>query len=194
MRLLKRTAATLALAALAVLSASSPALAGKPLIMQACTACHDEQQGLVRGKMVTYSDKFKTVQVSVGPLVWIIKLDEKTTLKNAKNLAEVEKDKEMSVVFTGSEKEPLATAITIKPPFTLPDGQLMDVDELKGLVMKGPEAGGYVLYDSRPPAAFIAGHIPYAVNLPFPKLKEKKEAVLPQNKDLTLIFYCQGFA
>jgi rhodanese-related sulfurtransferase len=69
---------------------------------------------------------------------------------------------------------------------------LIQVGELAKLVDLGPEKGGYTLVDSRPGPAYMKGHIPTAISIPFPKMKEMTTK-LPQDKDQLLIFYCQGY-
>jgi rhodanese-related sulfurtransferase len=64
---------------------------------------------------------------------------------------------------------------------------------MKALTAQGPEKGGYHLVDSRPATAYMEGHIPGAVNIPFPALQKQKEAVLPADKNTQVIFYCGGF-
>jgi hypothetical protein len=159
----------------------SEALAEKPTIMKGCKNCHK-------------SPKFSSLHVNVGPLVWIIKYDENTKLTGADSLAAVKKGKEMSVVFSGDENNPLANVISIKKPFNLPEEKLVSVDEMKKLVLAGPKKGSYQLVDSRPPAAYKSGHLPGAISIPFPKLNKMRESVLPQNKDALIIFYCGGFS
>jgi hypothetical protein len=172
----------------------SEALAEKPTIMKGCKNCHKAEPNRVRGKLVSYSPKFSSLHVNVGPLVWIIKYDENTKLTGADSLAAVKKGKEMSVVFSGDENNPLANVISIKKPFNLPEEKLVSVDEMKKLVLAGQKKGSYQLVDSRPPAAYKSGHLPGAISIPFPKLNKMRESVLPQNKDALIIFYCGGFS
>jgi hypothetical protein len=186
--------ALLAVAALLVAGAVAPAEAGRPTIMKGCKACHEATGDVVRGKLVSYSEKFKSLQVDVGPVVWIIGTDEKTELVGAEGLAAVPKGKEMSVTFSGGDDKPLATKVSIKQPFELPEEQMVSVEEMMKLAAAGPEKGGYLLVDSRPPAAYASGHLPGAVNVPFPKLKEAREKALGVPQDRQVIFYCGGFA
>jgi hypothetical protein len=165
---------------------------GKPSIMKGCTACHEAEQGTLRGKFVGFSEKFNTVSVNVGKLVWVVKYDDKTG--GTKTLTEMKKNKEMKLVWKGTEKKPVATLIKPKPPLKVADEKQVSFKQLQALIQKSPEKGKYTLIDSRPPAAFMAGHIPYANGLPYPKLKKMGAAALPKAKDNLLIFYCGGFA
>jgi len=172
----------------------SEAFAKKPTIMKGCKNCHKDEPNIVRGKLVSYSPKFSSLHVNVGPLVWIIKYDENTKLVGADSLDTVKKGKEMSVVFSGDENKPLANVISIKKPFKLPEEKLISLDEMKKLAIEGPEKGRFLLVDSRPSDAYNSGHLPGAVSIPFPKLNKMRESVLPEDKDALIIFYCGGFS
>jgi len=172
----------------------SQAFAQKPTIMSGCKNCHTAEPDRVRGKLVSYSPKFSSLHVDVGPLVWIIKYDDNTTLAGADSLNTVEKGKEMSVIFTGGESNPLAKVISIKKPFTLPEEKLISVDEMKKMALAGPQRGGYLLVDSRPPDAYNSGHLPGAISIPYPKITTLRDKVLPADKDMQIIFYCGGFS
>jgi len=187
-----RLVVVMALALALSLAGASVSMAAKPTIMKDCTVCHDGQPGVVRGKLVAQSGKFSSIQVTVGSLVWIMKYDANTKVVGADSLAAIPKDKELAVTFTGDEKSPLATVVSVKPVFKIPDSQLMSFEEVRELVRMGPEKGKYTLIDSRPPKGYAKGHLPWAINVPFPALKEKGEAVLPKDKAQTVIFYCQG--
>jgi rhodanese-related sulfurtransferase len=49
------------------------------------------------------------------------------------------------------------------------------------------------LADARPAMRYNQGHLPTAVSIPVPLLKEKKAEVLPEDKDKLLVFYCGGY-
>lgn len=187
-----RLVVVMALALALSLAGAELSMAAKPTILKDCTVCHDGQPGVVRGKLVSQSSKFGTIQVTVGSLVWIMKYNENTKVVGAESLSAIPKDKEIAVTFTGDEKSPMATLVSAKPEFKIPDNQLMSFEQVRDLVRMGPEKGKYVLIDSRPPKGYAKGHIPWAVNIPFPAIKEKGEAVLPKDKAQMVIFYCQG--
>jgi hypothetical protein len=192
---LNRLIVAVAVAAALVLGLPAPDVhAAKPTIMKGCKNCHKAKPDVVRGKLVSHSPKFQSLQVTVGRVVWIVKYDEAMKLEGAESLDKVKKGKEMSVTFKGDEDSPMATLVSIKKPFKLPEEQLVSAEEMKALVRKGPKEGGYLLVDSRPPAAYDSGHLPHAVSIPYPKLNKMREKVLPAEKDKQIIFYCGGFA
>ena len=98
----------------------------------------------------------------------------------------------LRVHYSTTGKDRVATQIVVKPKIKVPPEQLMDVKELTRLVEMGPEKGAYALVDSRPTPGYLKGHIPTAISIPFPKMKEMLDK-LPQEKDQLVIFYCQGY-
>ena len=50
-----------------------------------------------------------------------------------------------------------------------------------------------VLADARPVMRYDQGHLPGAVSIPLPMMKEQKEAVLPKEKNALIVFYCGGY-
>ena len=68
-----------ALFALGFLTAGN-AQAGKPTVGSPCQKCHTGQEDAVRGRLGKVSPDFKTMQVKVGKLTWIIKYDDKTSV------------------------------------------------------------------------------------------------------------------
>ena len=167
---------------------------GKPSMLKGCKACHEAAPNTLRGKLVGHSEKFKTVSINVGPLVWVVKYDDKTKVTGKMPLSKIKKGKETKVIWKGTEKNPVASLIKPKPPLTVADEKQVSFKELQDLIRAKDKKGTYALIDSRPPGAYKAGHIPYAKNLPYGKLKKMKAKVLPDNKDKLLIFYCGGFA
>ncbi|RZW12946.1 MAG: rhodanese-like domain-containing protein, partial [Desulfobulbaceae bacterium] len=83
-------------------------------------------------------------------------------------------------------------ATVIKPKLAkLPEGVTeINVDELYQLL---EDQVPMTLVDARPELRYNQGHLPTAVSIPVPKLKEKKAEVLPQDKDKLLVFYCGGY-
>ena len=172
--------------------------AGKPSIGGPCQKCHTAQPDAVRGNLGKVSPEFNTLQVSAGKLIWIVKYDDKTSVidgdqtSGAEKLKELPKGKEILVSYSGGEAKPLATEIKVKQPYEVPDEQKITNDELVNLVAMGPEKGGYTLVDARPTGAYLGGHIPTAISLPFDSFEDNCTTVLPPDKDRLLVFYCGG--
>ncbi len=166
--------------------------AAKPTTGAACKQCHQPADDTVRGTFVSASEKFRTIQVAVGSLVWVIKYGDDLKLTGAAKLSDIPKDKEVGVRFTGGEKTPYAASLAVKPPAKVAPDKLVSLAEMTKLIEMGPEKGNYVLIDSRPPARYREGHLLYAVNLPLDKFDANKDKVLPKEKNKLLIFYCGG--
>ena len=180
------------------LSVAGTANAGKPTIAGGCKKCHTGQPDAVRGNLGSVSQDFKTIQVNVGGIVWIVNYDDKTTVvkgdktAGADEIANLPAKKEILVSFTGTEAKPLATEIAVKQPYKVPEHQKFTNAETVKLVAMGPEKGNYTLVDARPTGAFLSGHIPTAISLPYGKFADECTTVLPQDKDRLLVFYCGG--
>ncbi len=194
----KRTSLFLAALFAGLVSTVGVAEAGKPNIAGGCKKCHTAQPETVRGNLGTVSQDFNTLQVKVGKLIWIVKYDDKTTVVKgdktigADKIAKLPKKKEILVSFTGDESKPLATKIAVKMPYKVPERQKITNAETVKLVAMGPEKGNYTLVDARPTGAYMGGHIPTAVSLPYGTSQEECSAILPRNKDKMLVYYCGG--
>ena len=199
MRTVIRSALAAAAFALLVASAPSTALAQKPNIVKGCKKCHTAEAGTIRGKMQSVSEKFKTFQVAVGKVVWIVNYDDAMKTKEGEKisgperLASIPAGKEIFITYSGDENKPLATQVAVKQPYEVPEEDLISLEEVKALVAKGPEAGAYTLIDARPPAPYLQGHIPTARSLPYGAFEKMHAKVLPQDKSRLVIFYCGGF-
>jgi hypothetical protein len=172
--------------------------AGKPAVGGPCQKCHTAQPDAVRGNLGTVSPDFSTLQVSVGNMVWIVNYDDKTSvvdgdkISGADGIKDIPQSKEILVSYSGGESKPLATEITIKQPYKVSEDQKITNDEVVELVSMGPEKGKYTLIDARPTGAFLSGHIPTAISLPFDSFDENCSTVLPQDKNGLIVFYCGG--
>jgi len=172
--------------------------AGKPSVGGPCQKCHTAQPDAVRGNLGKVSPEFSTLQVSAGTLVWIVKYDAKTSVidgdktSGADAIKDLPKGKEILVSYTGGEAKPLATEIAVKQPYKVPEEQKITNAEVVNLVAMGPEKGAYTLIDARPAGAFLSGHIPTAISLPFDSFEENCSTILPPDKDRLLVFYCGG--
>ena len=94
---------------------------------------------------------------------------------------------------------PAASKQAIKPNLPpLPKGtSVITTDEVKALVAKGPEAGNYLMFDSRPASRFHAGTIPTSLMLPSGEMEKldkegKSHPLLGQDKNKLLVFWCGG--
>jgi hypothetical protein len=198
--MIPRNKTSLLLAALvaATFSTAGVSEAGKPSVGGPCQKCHTAQPDAVRGNLGKVSPEFSTLQVKAGNIVWIVKYDDKTSVINgdktsgADTLKDLPINKEILVSYSGGESKPLATEIAVKQPYKVPDEQKITNDEVVKLVSMGPEKGQYTLIDARPTGAFLSGHIPTAISLPFDNFEESCSVVLPQDKDRLLVFYCGG--
>jgi len=69
---------------------------------------------------------------------------------------------------------------------------LVDINYVKPLV-KVPNPEGVKLIDSRPyQGKYIQGYIPTAISLPDSEFEKKAAELLPKDKNVTLVFYCEG--
>ena len=166
--------------------------AGRPTIAAPCKQCHQPADDMVRGTMVAVSDKFKTIQVAAGNVVWVIKYGDDLTLQGAATLADIPKEKEIGVKFKGDEKDPYAVSLSVKPAAKVAPEKLVTLEEMTKLVALGPEKGNFLLFDSRPAPKCIEGQIPFTISLPYDKFDALKGKLLPKEKDRLLIFYCGG--
>ena len=193
-----KTSLLLAILAAATFSTAGISEAGKPTIGGPCQKCHTAQPDAVRGNLGKVSPEFSTLQVSAGNFVWIVKYDDKTRVVDGDKtsgpdaIKDLPQSKEILVSFSGGESKPIATEIAVKQPYKVPEKQKITNDEVVKLVSMGPEKGGYALIDARPTGAFLTGHIPTAISLPFDSFEENCSLVLPQDKNRLLVFYCGG--
>ncbi|MBW2506015.1 MAG: rhodanese-like domain-containing protein [Deltaproteobacteria bacterium] len=193
-----KTSLLLAAIVVATFGITGVSEAGKPSVGGPCQKCHTAQPDAVRGNLGKVSPEFKTLQVSAGKLVWIVKYDDKTSIidgdktSGAEALKQLPQGKEILVSYSGGEEKPLASEIRVKQPYKIPEEQKITNDEVVNLVAMGPEQGKYTLVDARPTGAFLTGHIPTAISLPFDSFEENCSTVLPNNKDSLIVFYCGG--
>jgi hypothetical protein len=194
----RRGAVAGAAGALALVLAATGAEAAKPNIMESCKVCHTAADGVVRGKMVSVSPEFKSVSLTVGPLVWIVKYGDDLKVKEGdkfsgpETLKTIPRDREIAITFTGTEANPVATQLAVKQPYKVPAEKLMTLEQAQELLTKTPEEGKYLFVDSRPGPMYAEGRIPGAVSLPFAAFKEKAASVLPADKATLVVFYCAG--
>jgi hypothetical protein len=152
-------------------------------------AVQEKKENVFTGPIVGKSNKAKTISITVGKgdsaKTVMLRFDDKTEgLEYAKKGEAAIIDWEQR----GSDK----FATLIKPKLAkLPAGVTeIQVEELDKLLL------GQVpltLVDARPASRYAQGHLPGAISISVPELKEMKAKVLPEDKDKLLIFYCGGY-
>lgn len=176
---------------LILLSSAGMAQTEKPKIAPICKQCHIPDEKILRGLLGGVSMKAETVQVQVGPAVWLVKFDDQTKVVGAEAIGKIKKDHEISVAFTEKDGKLYAVSIGVKPPAKLAEEKKIKTDELAKLVAIGPEKGNFMLLDSRPGPRYHEGHIPNSISL-YDAEFDKHIDKLPKEKDKLLIFYCGG--
>ncbi len=185
----------LAAGAMAGLALAAPASA-EVMADAKCLKCHGEikkMDNVVAGEFQSSSNKAKSLSVAVaeGKNI-ILKYTPQTTVKNVPDFKALKKPIPVRVSYVKQGSDLVATAIVAKPQIKVPEKQIIEVKDLAALVAQGPAKGDYTLVDSRPPIRFNEGHIPTAINMPFPKMPDLM-GKLPQDKSKLVIFYCEGF-
>ena len=147
----------------------------------------------VVGKVMGVSQKAGTISVKAKSGLEIFRFTDDTEMKDAKSIRAFKKSDAVIIKYT--EADGVKTATTIEKKLAkLPKGvSEIKPAELVKLVSRGPETAAYTLVDSRPPKRYNSSHIPTAVSIPVPKLKEEGSKLLPADKNRLLIFYCQGY-
>ena len=142
-----------------------------------------------KGSVVGKSNKAKTISITVGKgdsaKTMMVRFDDQT-----KGLEFAKKGEAAIINWEQRGDEKFATVI--KPKLAkLPEGVTeIKADELYQLMEDNVPM---LLVDARPEMRYNQGHIPTAVSIPVPRLKEQKAKVLPEDKDKLLIFYCGGY-
>lgn len=186
----------LALAAMTLAAVPAVRAAGpKAVVQKNCLNCHasfGKMEGVLAGNLSAAVFKANTIQLQVGPKRYTLNITKDTTAENVPNLKDIKPGMAMRIHYHEDGGRLAADRVVVKPKFDVPEDQLIDVGQLAKLVAQGPSKGKYTLVDSRPPGGFAGGHIPTAINIPFPAMK-KMAKKLPRDKNQLLVFYCQGF-
>lgn len=185
MRRFPLAALTLAIALSLVIGTAGVSLAGKPTVGAPCNRCHRIEDNVVRGTLGARSEKFSTINVEVGDLVWVIGYDSVTKVLGATDVASIPRGREIAVTFTGTVKTAKAATISVKQPYTLPDNQRADLAYMKEAVAKGSA----LIVDTRPESIYDEGHIPGAVSMPFYAFERMRDRVLPRERGALVVFY-----
>ena len=98
---------------------------------------------------------------------------------------------------TVAKEAPKAAATKPAGPVMPAGVKVITTEALKALVAKGPEAGNYLLFDSRPAGRFHAATIPTSQNLTDAEMVKLDFEVnvssrLGKDKNKQLIFWCGG--
>ena len=122
----------------------------------------------------------------------MVKFTPETQISNLPEIKLLKSGMALRVHYAMVGSDRVAKKIVVKPKIKVPEDQVITAKELAKLVEMGSEKGGYTLVDSRPGPGYMKGHIPTAINIPFPKMKDMMGR-LPAEKDSLVIFYCQGY-
>lgn len=166
-----------------------------PKIFGKCLKCHadyKDMKNIVAGDFYSRSRKAKSLQIKIGNKMELVKYDQNTTVKNIKSIKALKRPVPVLIHYKKVGADLMATQIIAKPKFKVPLDQLINTRELAKLVSRGPKKAGYTLVDARPGIRYKEGHIPTAISIPFPKMKDLAWK-LPKDKNSLLIFYCGGF-
>jgi hypothetical protein len=186
----------LGLVAAVLLGLSGPAWAvenGKALWGPNCLNCHkyDSSAPLIMGDFQSYSRQANLLTVKIGPKPQLVKVTDQTKLENAASYRDLTGDNALKIAYEEKPDGYYAQKVTVKPKLKVPENQLMSTEEMEKVVAQGPEAGKFVLLDSRPAYRFQEERLPGAQNMPLPNF-DKLTNLLPQDKARMVIFYCQG--
>ena len=133
-----------------------------------------------------------SIQMKINNRMEMIKFTPETKISNVPDIKSLKGGMAMRVHYELKGSDRVAKKIVVKPKIKVPPEQLINVKELSKLIEMGPEKGAYTLVDSRPTPGYLKGHIPTAISIPFPKMKQMIDK-LPKEKDRLVVFYCQGY-
>ena len=144
---------------------------------------------VLKGPIAGRSNKAKTISITVGKgaeaKTMMVRFDDSTEgLEYAK--------KGEAAIIRWEQRGDDKFATVIKPKLAkLPEGVTeIKTEELYKMLQ---DHVPMVLADARPAMRYNQGHLPGAMSIPVPMLKEQKEAVLPKDKDELIVFYCGGY-
>ena len=166
-----------------------------PIVQNNCMKCHQnfgKMNSVMAGNLSGKSIKANSIQMKINNRMEMITFNAETKIKNVPDIKSLKSGMAMRVHYDTVGSDRVATKIVVKPKIKVPPEQLITVKELSKLIEMGPEKGAYTLVDSRPKGGYMKGHLPTAISIPFPKMKEMMDK-LPKQKDHLVIFYCQGY-
>ena len=166
-----------------------------PKVQKNCMKCHQnlgKMKNVMAGNLSGTSMKAHSIQMKINNRLEMVKFTPETKVSNVPDMKALKSGMALRVHYKTEGSDHIATKIVVKPKIKVPPEQLIKLKELTALVEKGPEKGNYTLVDSRPTPGYMKGHIPTAISIPFPKMKEMMDK-LPKDKIQLVIFYCQGY-
>jgi hypothetical protein len=166
-----------------------------PIVQNNCMKCHQKfgkMENVVAGNMSNKSMEANSIQMKINNRMEMIKFSPETKISNVPDIKSLKNGMAMRVHYELKGSDRVAKKIVVKPKIKVPQEQLINVKELSKLIEMGPEKGAYTLVDSRPTPGYLKGHIPTAISIPFPKMKQMIDK-LPKEKDRLVVFYCQGY-
>ncbi len=143
---------------------------------------------VIVGKIAGKSNRAKTISITVGKgakaETMMLRFDDQTTgLEFAK--------KGEKAIITYEQIGDAKVVVSVKPKLaTLPPGVTeIKTDELKAAIDRGMDV---LVVDSRPVRRFYQAHLPGAISIPIDMAEEQKKKLLPEDKNIMLVFYCGG--
>ena len=185
----------IAATAVCLLSNAWAAADAAPKVQKNCMKCHQnfgKMDNVMAGNLSGKSMKAHSIQMKINNRLEMVKFTPETKVSNVPDMKALKSGMALRVHYKTAGSDFVATKIVVKPKIKVPPEQLIKLKELTALVEKGPQKGKYTLVDSRPKPGYMKGHIPTAISIPFPKMKEMMDK-LPKEKDQLVIFYCQGY-
>ena len=182
-------------------AALAEAPAAKANIPKFCTNCHKAGAGETFGNFENVAFKSQSIQLKIDAATEIVKFDPKAIQvveggdpKPAEAMRDMRKGHEAKIAYVEKDGVKTATKIWFKGPIKIAPEKLAHYEDVAALVAKGPDAGNYVLVDSRPVPRVQEGTIPTAINLPFTTKGFDALAAqkLPADKAKRIVFFCQG--
>ena len=155
-----------------------------PIVQNNCMKCHQKfskMKNVIAGNMSNKSTDANSIQMKINNRLEMIKFTPETKISNVTDIKSLKNGMAMRVHYEMMGSDRVAKQIVVKPKIKVPPEQLIDVKELTKLIEMGPEKGAYTLVDSRPGPGYLKGHIPTAISIPFPKMKQMIDK-LPKEK------------
>lgn len=141
----------------------------------------------LKGQFLGSSYKAKLISIQVGDRVVLIPYDSETI-----GLDGVEDGANVVLRYQGVGDK--RRTVSIAPELAkVPVGVTeIEPEKLMDIINNPPKEHGYLLIDCRPAAFYAESHLPSAVSIPWTESKKRKAALLPEDKETLLIFYCLG--